>query len=451
MSKVAGLVIAASVLTPFACKQQNSNYCADVPVTHNCLDQDAGGSDAPSGCTSDPGCSGATPVCDLETKMCVQCSGSDAAACTGMTPICGSDDMCEACTSHSQCASDVCLPDGSCSSGSNVAYVSGSGSDNTTCSQASPCSSVADGLATARPYIKITGTIDEQVTIASQNVTMLADPGATLTSSSNGVILTVNGSSQVSIYDFVITGASGTSTGIGISIPAATTSSVSLVRASVTQSQYIGISASSGALSAVQSTLSGNTGGGISASGATVSITRSTITGNSGGGISLSSTPFTIVNNFIVQNGSPSSLLGGIDLASVATTGAHQLDFNTITANDGGSTVNSGINCGTVTSAVNFDSNIVYGNTTSGGGKQLGGSINCTATYSDFGPDTVTGSGNISSDPLFVNAATGNYHLGSGSPCIDVADPNATLDVDFDGDTRPQGSGRDIGADEYKP
>ena len=51
---------------------------------------------------------------------------------------------------------------------------------------------------------------------------------------------------------------------------------------------------------------------------------------------------------------------------------------------------------------------------------------------------------------MFVNMAQSNYHIMSGSPCKDVADPGSTLNVDVDGDARPQGSGRDIGADEYK-
>ena len=42
----------------------------------------------------------------------------------------------------------------------------------------------------------------------------------------------------------------------------------------------------------------------------------------------------------------------------------------------------------------------------------------------------------------------GDYHLQSSSPCIDAADPAATLDVDIDGDIRPQGAAHDMGADE---
>jgi hypothetical protein len=54
-------------------------------------------------------------------------------------------------------------------------------------------------------------------------------------------------------------------------------------------------------------------------------------------------------------------------------------------------------------------------------------------------------------DPRFVNAAGGDFHLMTGSPAIDAADPAATLSTDYDGTARPQGAGRDLGAFEYKP
>lgn len=51
-------------------------------------------------------------------------------------------------------------------------------------------------------------------------------------------------------------------------------------------------------------------------------------------------------------------------------------------------------------------------------------------------------------DPLFVNPANDDYHLQKGSPAID-AGADVDLLFDFDGDTRPFGSGYDIGADEF--
>ena len=51
-------------------------------------------------------------------------------------------------------------------------------------------------------------------------------------------------------------------------------------------------------------------------------------------------------------------------------------------------------------------------------------------------------------DPLFVNAASQNYHIQKDSPAVD-AGAVVPLDHDFDGDPRPIGDGYDIGADEW--
>jgi hypothetical protein len=86
-----------------------------------------------------------------------------------------------------------------------------------------------------------------------------------------------------------------------------------------------------------------------------------------------------------------------------------------------------------------------------GGGKQIGDSPMCTAIYSDVGPVTFPGTGNINVNPIFVNPAQGDFHLMGTSPAKDAANPATTLADDADGDARPQGQRRDMGADEIKP
>jgi hypothetical protein len=44
-----------------------------------------------------------------------------------------------------------------------------------------------------------------------------------------------------------------------------------------------------------------------------------------------------------------------------------------------------------------------------------------------------------------------SYKLRVGSSSIDQATTPSPINVDHDGDTRPQGPEKDIGADEYKP
>ena len=72
--------------------------------------------------------------------------------------------------------------------------------------------------------------------------------------------------------------------------------------------------------------------------------------------------------------------------------------------------------------------------------------------YSDFynnGFAMPAGTGNIDSDPQFVDSAQNDYHLLAGSPCIDTGTPDDAPPTDFDGHDRPQGNGVDMGAFEY--
>jgi len=75
------------------------------------------------------------------------------------------------------------------------------------------------------------------------------------------------------------------------------------------------------------------------------------------------------------------------------------------------------------------------------------GSVNycCTIPFSTNGID------NITNDPTFVNAAAGDYHLQSNSPCINAGN-NAYVSGtnDLDGNPRIKGGTVDAGAYEYQ-
>ena len=55
----------------------------------------------------------------------------------------------------------------------------------------------------------------------------------------------------------------------------------------------------------------------------------------------------------------------------------------------------------------------------------------------------------ISSDPLFEDAASNDFHLLPDSPCIDSGIALPVVTTDMDSIARPQGTANDIGAYEY--
>lgn len=77
--------------------------------------------------------------------------------------------------------------------------------------------------------------------------------------------------------------------------------------------------------------------------------------------------------------------------------------------------------------------------------RKNGCDFNCTC------PDSIFAGSDLSELKFRApDASPPDYHLTAGSIAIDAA-AASTLDHDVDGDARPQGAARDVGADEYRP
>jgi hypothetical protein len=104
--------------------------------------------------------------------------------------------------------------------------------------------------------------------------------------------------------------------------------------------------------------------------------------------------------------------------------------INNTIANNGGGTGDAIYTVGYYSPSPTIKNSIIWGN-----GDDLAGTAR--ATYSNI-EDADPGKGNIALDPQFVDPANEDYHLQSGSPCIDAGDPDSSRD--------PDGTRADMGA-----
>jgi hypothetical protein len=205
-------------------------------------------------------------------------------------------------------------------------------------------------------------------------------------------------------------------------------------------------------------------GGGLQIGAEQVTLDGNMIVGNStggqGGGLSLGADNATLRNNVIADN---RALIAGGGLvildAGYADVSAHDLLHNTVARNQAGD--GSGILVvdwgeddvtvaltNTVLVSQTVGISVSAGNTVTLQGTLWGSGA--WANGMDWGGDgsILTGTVNVWGDPVFVDPAAGDYHIGPGSAAID-AGVDAGVLVDMDGEFRPAGRGYDIGADEY--
>ncbi|HWO21268.1 MAG TPA: right-handed parallel beta-helix repeat-containing protein [Kofleriaceae bacterium] len=321
------------------------------------------------------------------------------------------------------------MPNGVCAVSDEIAYVEPfpGGSDSGRCTLTLPCATIAKALTTlitGRVFVKLSGILNEQVTIMNQDVVFHAEPGTRLTSASTGTLLRVEGTSRVSISDLQISGAVGATSGFGILANSGTSTSISLTRVK----------------------LSDNQAGGLSAIGSALTVSQSTIADNAGGGISFMNGTFLIVGNVFFNNGSDTASFGGISIVAPQA-GVNRLELNSFNSNRAQATIGAGVHC--VVGTFTARNNIISANGSPTNPAQIGGS--CAHAYSIVRPGTVPpGPGNLAVDPLFKDAASGDLHLKPGSPASRAADPGSDLTGiaarDIDGDRRSAPA--TIGADE---
>ncbi|MFO1476379.1 MAG: choice-of-anchor Q domain-containing protein [Verrucomicrobiota bacterium] len=233
----------------------------------------------------------------------------------------------------------------------------------------------------------------------------------------------------------------------------------------------------------IETVLSGNqsclSGGGVASSRLVSCILSGNICTNGAGGGAASSvlSNCTLTANIGVGGGGSS----GGTLTSCKLTG------NWVTnAQGGGASGGTLINCiilgnqalgtsgsgGGLASATAFNCTVLSNYAgRSAGGAYAGSLSNCIVYYNSAGtmdnyqtntgslnfccttplPFPARGSGNFTNEPLLVDGSSGNFHLQSGSPCINSGNNRfVTASTDFDGNPRIQGGTVDVGVFEFQ-
>jgi hypothetical protein len=169
---------------------------------------------------------------------------------------------------------------------------------------------------------------------------------------------------------------------------------------------------------------------------ADATILNTVISDNKDGGntVAVFSSPFTFTNVMVVNNdgdgiaSDDGVMTGTLTNVTIAGNGFQGISMNEDPATD-----------------VSLTNSILWNN----GGIDNNCGTSCSITYSIIGTGDTSGEGNFSADPRFVDPDSGDYHLQAWSPAIDIGNDAGAPDVDYEGDSRPQNDGYDLGADEF--
>lgn len=466
---VIGLVVILSLVATAACTKQNPNLCctdeADcaaqglstdaqcaegllcrgnqcIAVTCNgSSDCDASApycvdSSCSESCADDGQCPGfgQTTASHCVAGECVECRTDVAADCGINAPICDAG-TCRACKLHKECATGICTPQGTCAAESEIAFVAADGSASSACTKDTPCSlERAFALQPTKVYVRTAAGIYNTASgvVMSGNRLLVGVGTVSIRRATPGPIVTIGPSSDLTIENVTIESATSSDPnyGTGIVCPGDPigTRVVRLKNVDVRSCMSVGITADRCSIIGLHATIRNNMAGGIYTIDSDLALDASSIADNAGTALAFDSGTLSLTNSFVVRNG------GGIEFNSAST--ANRIEFNTI-ADNGAAT--AGLSCNPGNSQLSAPNNLFARNTPNTFGSK------CTL------PGSLTVDNDISAIRFVSpNAMPYDYHLSAGSLAIDAA-TISTIDHDYDGDARPTGVGRDVGADEYLP
>jgi hypothetical protein len=342
-------------------------------------------------------------------------------------PVCDEGE-CRRCARNDECGSGVCAADGSCVAETSIVYV-GPNRSTTNCTRTDPCNlTTGVALTPPRQFIVLlpgTHTLATSLTVAgTRNLIGSGAERPIITNSGTGAIVKLAIGADVTFDHVQLSGATASPTGLpdGFAVLCPDGNVTARMKdVLVTQNATGGIDGRKCTVEIRRSTFT-STAEAVRVVDTKATIENSVFSNNTTA-LFLDAGLYTVTNNFIFRNGE------GLDLFADPGT---IVEHNTIVDNSV-----FGFRCQAFTTAQQFPNNLLARNT-----------VNTPASSSCSYPNSITAGTDIG--PIKFkspDAAPFDYHIQTGSSVIDLGS-SSSVTTDFDGETRPFGTGPDIGADE---